>query len=292
MKKIAFLLTIVLAIGCFPLFSQSHGPATITVASWNIEQFGETKSTDPVRLARIASVVKEFDVVAIQEIVHAASQGQDVVDRLTSELQNQHRRNYDVALGPRTGCTGGRVEQYAVLFDSEILEQVGNSTTIADDTSATDNMCRDPLVVRLKLRNTAATFTFTLIVVHTDPSPASALRRDLNALGRIFQTVQANNTQDDDVILLGDLNAEPIRFRGLGSVPDLVYAVPDSGTMVLSASRNDNIVFQWRPTGEDYTGRAGVFRVARFLGISEQDADALPDHRPVYAVFFTRRDTR
>lgn len=122
-------------------------------------------------------------------------------------------------------------------------------------------------MVKLKLRDTAAPFTFTLINVHTDPSPLSALRGDLNALGRIYQTVQANDPQDDDIILLGDLNSDPSSFWGLGNVSDLVYAVPDSGTMVHGASRNDNIVFQWRFTGEDYTGRAGVFRVAQFLGI-------------------------
>ncbi len=216
--------------------------------------------------------------------------GRVVIDRLTDELRDEHDRKYYPVLGPRTGCPGGRVEQYAVLFDSEILELV-ESRTIGDEPNPADNMCRDPLVVELKLKNTAATFTFTLIVVHTDPDPAE-LRRDLNALGRIYQTVQADDAQDDDVILLGDLNAEPRSFEGLGSVSDLVYAVPDSGTMVQGTKGNDNIVFQWGSTGEDYTGRAGILRVAEFLGISEEEAESLSDHYPVYAVFFTRKDTR
>jgi len=272
------------------LSAQSHGPATITIASWNIEQFGEAKSGDPVRLSRIAKVVKEFDVIAIEEIVHAESEGQVVIDRLTAELRDEHDREYDHVLGPRTGCEGGRKENYAVLFDSEILERV-DFTTIADDANAPDNMCRDPLVVELKLKSTAATFTFTLIVVHTDPDPAE-LRRDLNALGRIYQTVQADDPQDDDVILLGDLNAEPRNFEGLGNISDLVYAVPDRGTMVQGAKGNDNIVFQWGATGEDFTGRAGVIRLAEFLAISEEEAEWLSDHQPVFAVFFTRKDTR
>lgn len=284
-------LFVLLVTGYSSLYAQSQIPATISIASWNIQQFGEAKSSDPERLARIADIVKEFDVIAIQEIVHAPSNGQVVVDRLTSELRNEHRRTYRPLLGPRTGCPDGRTEQYAVLFDSEILDLV-NSRTIADDpTPAIDNMCRDPFVVTLRMRNTAATLTFTLIVVHTDPD-TTALRRDLNALGRIYRAVQAGDAEDDDVILLGDLNAEPGNLEDLGNVPDLVYAVPDSGTMVRGASRNDNIVFQWSATGEDYTGRSGIFHVARFLGISEQDAGRLSDHLPVYAVFFTRRDTR
>jgi deoxyribonuclease-1-like protein len=287
----AFFGTLLAAIVWSALAARPVGPATITVASWNIEQFGETKSSDPVRLAHIAAVIKNFDVIAIEEIADAASQGRNEIDRLTSELRHEYRRNYDHVLGVRTGCTGGRTEQYTVLFDSEILERV-DSSTVADDPNATDNMCRDPLVVKLKLLDAAANFTFTLIVVHTDPSPVSALKGDLNALGRIYQSVQASDAQDDDVILLGDLNAAPRDLKGLGSVPDLVYAVPDSGTMVHGASRNDNIVFQWQPTGEDYTGWSGVFPVAQHLGISEQDAEALSDHQLVYAVFFARRDTR
>jgi endonuclease/exonuclease/phosphatase family metal-dependent hydrolase len=273
------------------LTAQTPRPATITIASWNIEQFGKTKSSDPVRLARIAKVIKEFDVIAIQKIVHAESEGQDVVDRLTSELRGEHRRTYDHVLGPRTGCPGGRVEQYAVLFDSQIVELV-DSRTVEDDASQPYNMCRDPLVVKLRLRDTSATLTVTLIAVHTDPSPAYALESDLNALARIYQSVQAYDPEDDDVVLLGDLNAAPSDFEDLGAVPDIVYAVPDTGSMVQGSSRNDNIVFQWQPTSEDYTGRAGVFRVPQFLSISEEEAKRLSDHQPVFAVFFTRRDTR
>jgi deoxyribonuclease-1-like protein len=221
----AFFPALLVVIACFAASAKAVGPATITVASWNIEEFGETKSSDPVRLAHIAAVIKNFDVIAIEEITDAASQGQNEIDRLTSELRNEHRRKYDHVLGPRTGCEGGRTEQYAVLFDSEILKLV-DSSSVADDPNASDNMCRDPLVVKLKPVDATADFTFTLIVVHTDPDPASALRRDLNALGRIYQLVQASDAQDDDVILLGDLNAAPKDFQGLGNVPDLVYAVP------------------------------------------------------------------
>lgn len=105
-------------------------------------------------------------------------------------------------------------------------------------------MCRDPLVTTLRLTNTGANFTLTLVVGNTDPDQAAALTEDLNALGRIFQVVQTGDAQDDDVILLGDLNAHPLHLQGLGTVPDLVYAIPDQSTMVRGQSRNDNIVFQ------------------------------------------------
>jgi len=81
-NKLIITLALFLFAGNSLLFAQSQIPATISIASWNIELFGDAKSGDPVRLGRIASVVNEFDVIAIQEIVDAPSQGQIVVDRL------------------------------------------------------------------------------------------------------------------------------------------------------------------------------------------------------------------
>ena len=89
---------------------------------------------------------------------------------MSAELRSTHGRTYGHVLGPRAGWENGREEQYAVLFDSEILELEG-SKTIVDDPGVGENVCRDPLVVSLKLKETWTTFTFTLIVVHTDPDP-------------------------------------------------------------------------------------------------------------------------
>lgn len=280
-----------LLIGFMPASVHAVGPATITIASWNIQQFGPGKSDDPVRLQRIAEVIKEFDVVAIQEITDKDVLGRPVIDGLTKILRAEYRRSYAGILGPRTGCEDGRLEQYAILFDSEILQEV-HSETLPGDPNHPDKMCHNPLVATFRLSDTEGRFTFTLVVVHTDPVPVSALIEDLNGLGRIFQMVQARDAKDNDVILVGDLNADPSHLEGLGAVPDLVYGIPDQPTMVNRTSRNDNILFQWEPTGEDFTGTAGVFPIVSFLQISDAVANQLSDHLPVYAEFFTRRDSR
>ena len=290
LNPLVWAITILISVYC-PLFVHATAPDTITVASWNIQLFGPAKLNDAVRLGRIAEVIKEFDVIAIQEITHATGQGQPVVDGLTTLLQSTHHRTYTGILGPRTGCPGGRTEQYAILYDSDILQEV-NSRTIADDPNQLNSMCRDPLVATLRFSDASASFTFTLIVVHADPDPITALTEDLHALGRIYGEVQAHDPQEDDVILLGYLNTNPQDFGGLNNIPDLVYAVPGVPTMVRTNSRLDNVLFQWGPTGEDFAGEGGVFPVASFLGITDDQAHRLSDHLPVYAVFFTRHDTR
>ena len=87
MGKSTATLAVLGVVGCLCLSVQSQESATITIATWNIQQFGKTKSSDPLRLARIALVIAQFDVVAIQEITDAASQGVMVMNRLTEHLQ-------------------------------------------------------------------------------------------------------------------------------------------------------------------------------------------------------------
>ncbi len=292
MGKSTATLAVLGVVGCLCLSVQSQESATITVASWNIQQFGKTKSSDPLRLARIALVIAQFDVVAIQEITDAASQGVMVMNRLTEHLQAAYNRSYEYVLGPRTGCAGGRTEQYAVLYDPEKIELVAQAT-FPDSPNVAHNMCRDPLVVWLETKHedVGCGFDFALIVAHTDPD-AGALERDLRALRRIYESVQAADTENDDVILLGDLNASPPWRTTLGTLPDVSYVVAGQSTMVWGTNLNDNIVFQQIPTGEDFTGIGGVFDLISFLGISPLVADRLSDHLPVFAKFYTCRDTK
>jgi hypothetical protein len=43
-------------------------PETIKIASWNIENFGSTKAYDETRMRAIADILKDYDIIAVQEI--------------------------------------------------------------------------------------------------------------------------------------------------------------------------------------------------------------------------------
>lgn len=257
---------------------------TLTIASWNIKQFGPAKLGDPVRLARIARVISYFDVVAIQEITHLENGGQPVMDRLKNQLREAHNLEYQGVLGPRVGCPGGRPEQYAVLYNTAKVKHL-NKTTYK-----WSQACRDPFIVWLQTLSEDCRFTFTLVVTHTDPDPG-ALETDLSALATIFQVVQALDPKDDDVILLGDLNAPPPWIGSLSTIPDLGAVIAaGTSTMVFGGKTNDNILFQLGPTGEDYTGIGDVVDVPSLLGITALAADSLSDHLPIFASFRTCQD--
>src|SRR6478752_1624555 len=77
----------------------ARGNDTIRVASFNIQVFGESKLNDPEAMQAIVAILKNFDLIAIQE-VRAVSQ--EVLPQLIS-LLNADGHRYDYALGPRLG---------------------------------------------------------------------------------------------------------------------------------------------------------------------------------------------
>ena len=113
---------------------------TIRVATWNIQVFGEDKLNDPAAMNVIVQVLRNFDVIAIQE-VRAVSQ--DVVPELVRQLNAGGQHHYDYVLGPRLGRTSSK-EQYAFVFDMASIEVDRNQLYTIDDKD--DLLHREPLV--------------------------------------------------------------------------------------------------------------------------------------------------
>ena len=92
-------------------------PESIRIASFNIQVFGTSKVSNEPVMEILARTIRQFDVVAIQEI---RSKSQDVVPQLI-KLVNSSGRRYDFVIGERQGRTTSK-EQYAYVFDSERIE--------------------------------------------------------------------------------------------------------------------------------------------------------------------------
>lgn len=60
--------TIILISICGLVISCNHDLETITIASWNLKNFGQTKLNDPDRIDVIIDVLKGWDITAIQEV--------------------------------------------------------------------------------------------------------------------------------------------------------------------------------------------------------------------------------
>jgi deoxyribonuclease-1-like protein len=122
-------------------------------------------------------------------------------------------------------------------------------------------------------------FTFTLVNIHTDPDEVD---EEVDALADVFVAVQAASA-DDDVILLGDLNADERHFGKLAELP-VTAAISGVPTNTRKTKSYDNIIFDRRATSE-YTGQFGVLDLMAEFALTQDEALVVSDHMPVWAVF-------
>ncbi|MFO0900701.1 MAG: endonuclease/exonuclease/phosphatase family protein [Pirellulales bacterium] len=249
--------------------------STISIASFNIQVFGTTKLAKPEVAERLAGVVRRFDVVAIQEV---RSKDDSVLPQFLQRI-NAQGAAYNFVLGPRLGRTSSK-EQYAIIYNTATIEL--DAPSVATFPDPNDLLHREPLAAHFHVRGVPNPFSFWLVDIHTDPDE---VRGEVDALADVFLAMQNTASGEDDVILLGDLNASPRQLGRLGKLPGMTYAIGDNvPTNTRGDKTYDNLLFDGRRTVE-YTGQWGVFNLQREFSISLDQALELSDHNPVWALF-------
>lgn len=257
---------------------QPNSGPVIRIASFNIEAFGNMKAGKDYVVVRLADIIRKFDIVAIQEV---RSQNDYLIPNFVT-LVNQPGRRYDHVIGPRVGRTASK-EQYVYIFDTDRIEVDRQSVYTITDPD--DLMHREPLVATFMVRGTNPdeAFTFTLVNVHTDPNQPD-LNQELDALAEVYRVVRRSVRQEDDVILLGDFNADDRSLRRLGQLPGIFPTIAGVSTNTRQNAQYDNIIIH-QPSTTEYTGRSGVFDIMRNYNLNEQQALEMSDHFPVWAEF-------
>jgi len=115
-NKIAFLFLFILIIE-FRVCSQ------IKLCSWNLENFGRSKSDSAIDF--MADVLKVFDVVAVVEVV-AGEGGTQAVVRLENALDHKGF-NWDYCISEPTTGSPNKSERYAFLWKTNKLRQMGEA---------------------------------------------------------------------------------------------------------------------------------------------------------------------
>ncbi|MBX9790808.1 MAG: endonuclease/exonuclease/phosphatase family protein [Pirellulales bacterium] len=249
---------------------------TIRIASFNIQVFGTAKFNKPEVVDILARVVRMFDVVAIQEV---RSADETLLPRFV-DLVNSTGRHYEYVIGPRLGRTSSK-EQYAFVFDSERIEVDRRTVYTVNDPA--DRLHREPLVAEFRVRGvpTNEAFTFKLVNIHTDPDEVPA---ELEALADALQAVRRDGSGEDDVLVLGDLNADDDHYGALRGIYDLTWALSRTPTNTQQNHMYDNLLFDRNATGE-FLGRSGVLNLRSEFGLSLDQALAVSDHLPVWGEF-------
>jgi deoxyribonuclease-1-like protein len=249
---------------------------TIRIASFNIQVFGRAKLEKPHVMEVLTRIVQQFDLVAIQEV---RAREDDILPRFV-EMLNAGGRHFDFVIGPRLGRSRS-TEQYAYVFDQQTIEVDRHQLYTINDPG--DALHREPLVGWFRARGAPAdqAFTFSLVNIHIDPDE---VEREVSVLDDVFYAVRNDGRQEDDVIILGDFNADDRHLGELNGVPHIFAVISNMATNTAGTRQYDNLVFDRQATSE-FTGRAGVFDFLRTYGFTIEAAREVSDHLPVWAEF-------
>lgn len=258
----------------------------IRVATYNIKAFGEKKTNDANVMQAVASIVANFDLIAIQEVRSAQSMP---VARLI-ELINRSGLRYDAALSEPIGRSSQK-EQYAFIWDTTRITMLPDSSYVVRDDA--DRMHREPMVASFECRVVAAQgrapFRFTIINAHTDPDEVTSAGtlNEMNVLDDVFIRVREYEYSakgEDDVLMVGDLNVSVPNLGELGKIPGMYSIAGSLPTNTLGTKTYDHILLD-RNTTAEYTGAFGVIDYDKDFGLTPEQASLISDHRPVWGEF-------
>ena len=278
-STLLFILFIVISITSTPSESSS-ATETIKVASFNIQVFGTAKVSDPFVMDILARTIAEFDIVAIQEI-------RDISETAIIDLENavdSLGSDYDVILGPRLGRTKMK-EQYAFIFRTSKIHYAESYTY---DDSVSDLFHREPFIGSFSMVD--GNFDFVLVTIHTDPDEAA---EEIDSLPLVMEDAKAHFPGEQDIILLGDLNADGTYFdEDDMSVPlrndfYIWLITNDMDTNVATSSCTYDRILITEDFDPNYTISAGVFRFDQVFSLTDTEAQDVSDHYPVWAEFST-----
>lgn len=142
----------------FLFFSFSVSAQTLTVCSWNLKDFGHSKTDAQIDF--IAKTLKNYDVIAVQEVV-AGPGGPKAVARLNDAL-NRTGAKWDYTISHGTSSDRYSKERYAFLWKTSKTAIVGEAWL---EKKYNLELSREPFLARFKLGKKQ----FTLVTFHAVP---------------------------------------------------------------------------------------------------------------------------
>lgn len=250
-------------------------PSRLLIGSFNLQRLGPSKLGKPHVMEKLAAIIQQFDVIALQEITDKA---QTALPALV-KLVNQGGGQYDFVVSERIGRAAiGYYEQYAFVFNTTRINGGKDYCYVVQDER--DLLHREPFVGRFQTKSRYP-FGFTLINIHTDPDE---IAYELDVLADVYGAVRQFEYPEDDVILLGDLNSGPGKLRKLDQIQGFVPLINGVATNTRQNKTLDNIMIDSQNTRE-FTGRAGTINMEQMFQLQLDDVEDISDHLPVWAEF-------
>lgn len=131
----------------------SNDSESIKIISWNIQDLGQSKNNSEIEF--IVEVLKEFDLIAIQEVVGKHPAGAQKVAQIADEL-NRKGFKWDYRISdPTKSPSSNMSERYAFIWKTNQLEIKGRPYL---DTELASEIFREPFIAKFKLKKSDKTF--------------------------------------------------------------------------------------------------------------------------------------
>lgn len=251
---------------------------TIKIAAFNIQIFGKSKRAKPEVMEVLVDIAREFDIIFVQEIRDRENKTAlfylDTINAV-GDLE------YAMIESNRLGRTSSK-EAYAYFYNISTVEFIPDSDYVWNDIS--DVFEREPYIASFRSRD----FDFTLAGIHVKPDDAEA---EIGELATVYSSILQNNPDEEDIIIMGDFNADGSYFDEDSSSPlktdGFTWTITnDMDTMTKTDWTYDRIVIT-DATDREFD-RAGVFYFDTIFGIVDQEfTEDVSDHFPVYSIFRT-----
>jgi deoxyribonuclease-1-like protein len=126
---------------------------TIKLLTWNIRDLGRTKDAEEIH--QIANILRDFDIVAIQEVVAKDPAGAQAVAKIADEL-NRMGSKWDYSISNPTKSPSTNIsERYAFLWKTSKVKIINKPYL---DKELEDLCFREPYIARFKLKKGEETF--------------------------------------------------------------------------------------------------------------------------------------
>lgn len=278
--------------------------STLRICSFNVENWGQKKSKDQVIMRKIAGLLSQCDLTAVQEIssIHEqvdpnCSRNQDSTDHdnyhrirkaLQKHLNQQYQQNFKFEFSQQVYD-----ERYLYVYDPDKVTLL--ESYVVEDSSETGELCgkksgrnlgkmvRQPFTGVFKAQGKQ----FILISVHTSPS---IVHREMEALYDFYKSVKLQHNVSN-VMILGDTNYDPSQDRPYSSKcaqtggrgyrirqdNNLVWIFDDHADTTVSGTNcsYDRMIMTKRMK-RFYTGQKGIVEVTD---------DRVSDHHMIWASF-------
>ncbi|PPK94765.1 endonuclease/exonuclease/phosphatase family metal-dependent hydrolase [Nonlabens xylanidelens] len=164
----------------------------IALVSWNIRDFGKTKSAEEIE--QIGAILKEYDVIALQEVVSGYG-GSQAVARLADYL-NRTGSKWDYSISNPTKSPKYKTEKYAFLWKTSKVKVIEKAKLITD---LDECVYREPYQVKLESKK-GSKGSFTLLNYHSRKHSEQP-EIEVSCINDYMM-----NHKNENIILAGDFN--------------------------------------------------------------------------------------